>query len=97
MKRLEIIIESRHCALVKGYGSRDLLTELRGRPPVWATLSRAWVTTEQIARDLVAVAESRGYDVLVSPRPTPSTSRCQRDVDLDVVGTEAPDPGRGLW
>lgn len=67
MKRLEVSIDPEGVwAFVKGYGSRDLLTELRGRPPVWSTLTRAWVTQPQTARDLVAVAESRGYAVTVS-------------------------------
>jgi hypothetical protein len=65
MRRLRVTFENKHCAYVSGYGSRDLLTELRGRPPIWSTLSRAWVTTERTARDLIAVAESRGYEVLL--------------------------------
>jgi hypothetical protein len=54
-------------ALVNGYGSREMLTELGGRPPVWATISKGWVTTPSRARDLVAILEHRGgYDVTVS-------------------------------
>ena len=56
---------SPHCAYIKGHGSRDLLVDLRGRPPVWATRTRAWVTTAATARDVVAMAESRGYVVEV--------------------------------
>lgn len=56
------------CAYVSGYGSRDLLTELRGRPPIWASLERAWVTQEHTARDVVAVCESRGYSVVIEHR-----------------------------
>ena len=96
MKRLEVTIESKHCAHVRGYGSRDLLTELRGRPPIWATLARAWVTTERTALDLVAVAESRGYVVeLVG-----ATSRGQGEpsgVPSGEARGKQPDPGRGLW
>lgn len=54
------------CAYVRGYGSRELLTELKGRPPVWATLHKAWAVTERTARDLLAVAESRGMPTEVS-------------------------------
>jgi hypothetical protein len=53
-------------AFVSGYGSREMLTELRGRPPVWSSLTRAWVTQPRTAKDLIAVAESRGYLVSVS-------------------------------
>lgn len=65
-RHLTITFHSRHCAYVSGYGSRALLSELRGgRAPVWGTRVRAWVTTEQTARDLLAVAESRGYEVTI--------------------------------
>lgn len=64
-KQLTVTIESKVCAFVSGWGSRDLLTEMRGRPPIWSTRQRAWVTTEPTARDLIAVAEARGYRVLM--------------------------------
>ncbi len=64
-RRLYVTLVNASCAYVNGPGSRDLLTELRGRPPVWATISRAWVTTPRTARDLVAIAEHRGYSVTV--------------------------------
>ena len=64
---LTITFETPSCALVRGYGSRELLTELRkGRPPVWATRDRAWVTQPATARDLIAVAELRGYEIVVT-------------------------------
>lgn len=74
-RRLEVIIESKHAAYVRGYGSRELLTELRGRPPVWATITRAWVTTERFARDVIAMAESRGYQVDVESYVTVKVRR----------------------
>lgn len=63
MRRLKVTIEGKHAAFVRGHGSRELLTELRGRPPVWSSLTRAWNTTEETARDLIAIAERRGYVV----------------------------------
>lgn len=65
MRRLEVEFVNASCAYVRGYGTRDLITELRGRPPVWATLSRAWVCQPTTARDVIAIAESRGYEVLL--------------------------------
>lgn len=66
-RTLTVTFVNNNCATVSGYGSRDLLRELRGnRAPVWSTLSRAWVTVPRTARDLIAVAESRGYDVLTT-------------------------------
>lgn len=64
-RRLTVTFESKHCAFVSGWGSRELLTEMRGRPPMWSSLTRAWCTTEQTAKDLIAVAESRGYQVVL--------------------------------
>lgn len=64
-RRIEVTFENRDCAFVAGYGARELLTEMRGRPPIWSTLTRAWCTTEQTARDLIAIAERRGYEVVL--------------------------------
>ena len=49
-----------------GLGARDLITELRRRPPVWATRARAWVVQPHTAKDLIALAEQRGYDIVVT-------------------------------
>ncbi len=68
MKRLTVTFENTHCAFVAGYGARQLLTEMRGRPPIWSTLTRAWCTTEQTARDLIAIAERRGFEVVLGTK-----------------------------
>lgn len=65
-RRLEVAFVNDSCAHVRGYGSRELLTDLRGRAPVWSTRSRAWVCQPGTARDLIAVAEARGYQVAIS-------------------------------
>ena len=66
------------CALVNGHGTREMLTEMMGRPPVWATVSRGWVVQPRRARDLVANLEHRGgYDVTVT------------NVDADQLSLEA--------
>lgn len=64
-RHLTVTFVNRHCVYVSGHGSRTMLTDLRGRPPVYATRSHAWVTTEGTAADLIAVAERRGYEVVV--------------------------------
>lgn len=48
-----------------GYGSRDLLEEHRGRPPVWSSNPRGWVAQPANRADLIALAELRGFDVRV--------------------------------
>ncbi|GAB3253201.1 hypothetical protein GCM10027425_12300 [Alteromonas gracilis] len=67
MKRriIHVRIESSVCAFVRGHGSRELLTDLRGRPPVWSVTEKSWCVQERTARDVIALAESRGYDVEV--------------------------------
>lgn len=68
MKRRAITVtftETPQCVYVSGYGSRELLTSLRGRPPVYATRHRAWVTTAVTARNLVALAELSDYDLTI--------------------------------
>ena len=62
-RRLEVEFTSPSCALVRGYGSRELIVDMVGRAPVWATLSRGWVVQPSKVRDLIAAAESRGYEV----------------------------------
>ena len=66
-RHVEIRFETPTCALVSGYGTREMLTELIGRPPVWATISRGWVVQPHRARDLVAILEHRGgYSITVT-------------------------------
>lgn len=102
-RRLEVEFINASCAYVRGWGSRDLITEIRGRPPVYATLSRAWACLPKTARDVIAVAESRGYEVFVSGTPRPVTSVPAPQVEpsssyqREDASTEVPDPGAGLW
>lgn len=64
-RRLEITVGD--CwAEAKGHGSRGLLMLLTGRPPVFNIRTRSWCTTPQRVRDLVALAEIRGFDVHVT-------------------------------
>lgn len=64
---LNVVLVNQNCAYVSGYGSRELITEIRfGRPPVWSAVGRAWVTTPDTARAVIAVAETRKFDVIVT-------------------------------
>lgn len=91
--------DSRHCAYVHGHGSRELLTEMRGRSPLWSSLTRAWATTERTARDLIAVAEARGFEVMIEREPgvkplTPGSS----ETPVTGVTPESTVPqGERLW
>ena len=93
---LEVEIESRHCARLRGYGSRDLIIELKQRPPLWSPLAHAWTVSARTARDVVALAESRNYDIVVlGPRDLLEERRTGPPVDLDRRRGE--DLDRGLW
>ena len=61
-RTLQVCFAAQAGAFVRGHGSRELLTGLRGgRPPAYNTRLRAWVTQAATASDLIAVAESRGW------------------------------------
>lgn len=66
MKRLVITHVNRNLTVVGGFGSRELVTEFRnGRNPLWSRRPRGWVIQSQNAADLIAMAEDRGFDVVL--------------------------------
>jgi hypothetical protein len=85
-------------SLVRGFGSRELVEEITGRPPVWIPRLRGWSCQERTARNVVALAESKNYDVVITGPRT-------RKAHLFAVLSAAPpprnhdltDPGSGLW
>jgi hypothetical protein len=49
---------------VSGWGSRELICEVRnGRPPLYDHRRRAWYCTPKTAADALAMAERRGWTV----------------------------------
>lgn len=65
--RYTVVFVNQNAAYVSGYGSRELLTDMKGgRPPVWSCLGRAWCVTPRLASDFIAVAERRGAVIDVS-------------------------------
>jgi hypothetical protein len=82
-----------YSSLVRGYGSRDMVQAVTGRPPTYSSVRKGWSCQEDTARDVIAVAEARNCDIVItggrSPRPEPD----QRPPHQP----EQPDPGRGLW
>jgi hypothetical protein len=65
-RRVLTIVLGDNWAEFAGPNVRALYVSLVGRPPVYNTRTRRWVTVPKRARDLVALAESRGYDVVVT-------------------------------
>lgn len=51
---------------VRGQGARALVVRITGRAPVRIPRGGGWSVQEKTARDVAAVAELRGYDVVVS-------------------------------
>ena len=64
-RRLTFTTVTPALAVVNGYGSRDLLEEFRGRPPMWSSNPRGWVTQPGSIPDLVALAELRDFHVVI--------------------------------
>lgn len=60
---LYVAFVNRNCAYLRGHGARELLTDLRGRPPVYGTKVRAWHCQPSTAYDAIALAESRRWTV----------------------------------
>lgn len=65
MRTLELAYVTDSCVEFKGYGTRELHVEIAGRPPVWNTRTRRWVTSPRRAGDLMALATTKGYAVRV--------------------------------
>lgn len=80
-------------SLVRGHGARELVELVTGRPPVWSSVRRGWSIQETTARDVIAAAEIRNYDILViGPR------QVEEIYSKPVVPVfEQADPGAGLW
>lgn len=67
MSRLVLTVVMGHnWAEFRGYGSREMYVSLFRRGPVFNTRTRRFSTVPDRARDLVALAETRGYDVVVT-------------------------------
>ena len=66
-RRRVLEAELNGCAsLVKGPGSRELVIEVSGRAPVWSSVRRGWSLQEHTARDVIAAAEARFYDIVIT-------------------------------
>jgi hypothetical protein len=76
-------------SLVRGFGSREIVISVTGRAPVWSSIRRGWSLQETTARDVVAAAEARGYDVVITgPRAA---------ADHNPANTPAAQTEAGLW
>ncbi|HWJ65370.1 MAG TPA: hypothetical protein VNT31_01715 [Nocardioides sp.] len=62
-RTMQAVFVAPSCAYLRGWGSRELLTEVLGRPPIFGARVRAWHAQPHNVRDAIAVAEERGIKV----------------------------------
>lgn len=82
------MVLDRNCAQVSGFNARGLLLEVGGRP-MWSAVSSAWMVQPSTAKDAVALAESKGYDVVVTGGPVSAPEPPQETPEppeLDLFG-----------
>lgn len=91
---IDIKIESPSCAMVSGYGARELIQAITKRSPVWATVSRAWVMQTHHLRDLVAACEVRGWDVTITGETGVADVGV---VEIAPAHRSSSSPASGLW
>ncbi|CAN5398399.1 hypothetical protein BH11ACT8_BH11ACT8_04350 [soil metagenome] len=65
MKTLEVEEVTPSCTYLRGYQVRQLVADVNGRPPIWATRARAWVVQPSSVPDIVAEAERRGWNIVL--------------------------------
>ena len=51
-------------SLVRGFRARQLCEKVTGRAPVYIPLARGYSCQEKTAKDVIAIAEAQGFDVL---------------------------------
>ena len=101
MKRrrvIEVAFESRYCVRVRGDNVRGLIMELtNGKVPCFSSVAKAYTIGERRARDLIALAEARSYDVVITGPRAPAVERRRAAEPPVEPPVEVPDPGAGLW
>lgn len=78
-------------SIVRGPGARELviLVARGNRAPVWSHVRRGWSVQEHTARDVIAAAEVRNYDVVIAGRRGAALLEDGRDrVPVSIVHHE---------
>ena len=67
MRRRVLEVEmAGHASVVRGPGARELVILVTGRAPVWVSRAHGFSVQAATAKDVVAAAEVRNYDVVVT-------------------------------
>lgn len=96
IRRAEIEFVNPSLALVRGWGTREALTDLKGRPPVYARRERAWVAQPKTAGDLIVLLEQDGYEVTLTGTP-PTRPSSPAPIGTKLVDADLDDEAVGLW
>jgi hypothetical protein len=92
---LEFEFESRYCVRVRGDNARALIMEVTGgKVPCWSSKARAFTIGERRARDLVGLAEVRGYAVTITG---PRAGTVQDGKLATAVASSSPEREAPLW
>ena len=83
-------------SVVRGYGSRGLVIQITGHPPVWRPSRRGWSVQEKTAADVVAAAENAGYDIVITGPTGQRVGQFPPTSEL-LTAVNSSDPGAGLW
>lgn len=91
-----IVLEGREMR-VRGYGARELLVDVIGRPPMWSRTDRAWCAQAHRLADLEALAQRLGYVIAVEgDLPTPVAVPVVPVIE-PAAGAASHNADRPLW
>jgi hypothetical protein len=94
MRTITVELEGRWRANVRGPQSWELCKQAGRRRPHWSRASRSWVVSEKTARDVVAMAEAAGLNVVITG-PRMATAAAQERAFSEEHAASAEEAG--LW
>ena len=95
-RAIAIDIVNRHCAYIRGHGSREALMSVIGKAPVRSSLARAWVCSERTALErLLPHLEHLGYSVEITGLRT-AAQRAAAALPVSTAEDVIPHRARGL-
>lgn len=82
---------------VRGWRARDLIIAATNRRPVWSSVTKSWVITEDSAADLIAICDQRRIEVTTTGA-VPKVKWPEVDDDDTHEGDGCNDTAQlGLW
>jgi hypothetical protein len=91
---LHVEAESRYCHRLSGSDVKGLVMTVNGgKVPVWSPIAKAFTVSERTAANVVALAESRNYDIVITG---PRAVAAQRPASSPPETVPAPSES-ALW